>query len=76
MEDAASLARQATSDDPGVGLLAARALRRLAEQLEAVQVRRARALGLSWREIAGALGLSKQAVHHKYAAVLDEGDAP
>ena len=33
---------------------------------EAEQVRRARAQGCSWVAIAGALGVSRQAVHKKY----------
>lgn len=33
---------------------------------EAEQVRRARARGYSWVDIADALGVSKQAVHKKY----------
>lgn len=75
MEIADSLGRQATSAEPSVGLRAASALRRLAEQLEREQVRRARAAGWSWREIALALNLSKQAVHHKYAAAIEEEGA-
>ena len=42
------------------------ALRRLLEQLEAVQVRSARVQGWSWQEIAAELGVSRQAVHKKY----------
>ncbi len=42
------------------------ALRKLVEQLEAVQVRSARGQGWSWQEIAAELGVSRQAVHKKY----------
>jgi hypothetical protein len=42
------------------------ALRRLAEQLEALQVRNARAQGWSWEAIGAVLGVSKQAVHKKH----------
>jgi DNA-directed RNA polymerase specialized sigma24 family protein len=55
------------SDDPGVGLRAVGALRRLAEQVEARQVRLARERGWSWEEIGDALGVSRQSVHAKYA---------
>jgi hypothetical protein len=51
---------------------AAGALRRVAEKLELEQVKRARGAGWSWREIALALNLSKQAVHHKYAHQVSE----
>ena len=53
--------------DPAVGLQAVAALRRLAEQLEDLQVSNARALGWSWAQIAAVLGVSKQAVHKKHA---------
>ncbi|GAA2371620.1 sigma factor-like helix-turn-helix DNA-binding protein [Dactylosporangium salmoneum] len=53
--------------DPGTGLRAVLALRRLADRLEAVQVRNARRLGWSWQEIAEALGVTRQAVHQKHA---------
>jgi predicted DNA-binding protein YlxM (UPF0122 family) len=43
------------------------ALRRLLEQLEALQVDNARRLGWSWQEIAAEMGVSKQAVHRKHA---------
>jgi hypothetical protein len=52
--------------DPAVGLRAVGALLRLAERVEAVQVRRARDLGWSWEQIGDALGVSRQSVHAKY----------
>jgi len=63
MSDVASNIR---SDDPSVGLRAVGALRRLAEQVEAEHVVRARKLGWSWEEIGDALGVSRQAVHTKH----------
>jgi hypothetical protein len=69
--EVAALGREATGTDPALGLHAAAALRRVAEELELEHVRRARALGWSWREIALRLNLTKQAVHHKYAALVD-----
>ena len=60
------LATAASDADPRVGLRAVRALRRLLEHLEETQVRRARAAGWSWQEIAEVLGVSRQAVHKKH----------
>jgi DNA-directed RNA polymerase specialized sigma24 family protein len=57
----------AAADDPAVGLRAVRALRELAERLEALQVGNARARGWSWQQIAEALGVTRQAVHKKHA---------
>jgi len=65
-----ALAEAASGQDPAAGLRAARALRELAERLEALQVGNARAHGWSWQEIALFLGVSKQAVHKKYAHLL------
>jgi len=58
----------AGSNDPAIGLRAVASLRRLAEQLESLQVDRARDLGWSWSQIAAELGVSKQAVHQKHGA--------
>jgi DNA-binding NarL/FixJ family response regulator len=67
MNQATQLASAADSSDPRVGLRAVVALRRLLEQLEAIQVANARANGWSWQEIATELGVSRQAVHKKHA---------
>jgi DNA-directed RNA polymerase specialized sigma24 family protein len=57
---------QTASEDPEVGLRGVASLRALLEAVEELQVRRARAFGWSWRQIAELLGVSKQAVHQKY----------
>jgi hypothetical protein len=72
MSEAASsevtqVAAATSSQDPEVGLAAVAALRGLVEVLEALQVENARAKGWSWQQIAAKLGVTKQAVHHKYA---------
>ncbi len=66
-EDAQDLAVRVASEDPSEGLRAVAALRRLLERVERIQVESARGRGLSWQEIADQLGVSKQAVHQKYA---------
>ncbi|WP_216210811.1 helix-turn-helix domain-containing protein [Amycolatopsis aidingensis] len=66
MSEVTDLAAMVGDRDPQVGLRAVAALRRLLEQLEAVQVRSARVQGWSWQEIATELGVSRQAVHKKY----------
>lgn len=53
--------------DPREGLEAVVALRRTLEALEAAHVENAFVAGWSWAEIAEVLGVSKQAVHKKYA---------
>ena len=73
MTNEVALAEAASGQDPAVGLRAARALRELAERLEALQVGNARAHGWSWQEIAFFLGVSKQAVHKKYSGLLQGG---
>jgi DNA-directed RNA polymerase specialized sigma24 family protein len=67
MTDEVALTDAASGPDPAAGLRAARALRELAERLEALQVQNARERGWSWQEIAVLLGISKQAVHKKYS---------
>jgi DNA-directed RNA polymerase specialized sigma24 family protein len=66
-EDAQDLAVRVASEDPSEGLRAVAALRALLERVERIQVQSARDRGLSWQEIAEQLGVSKQAVHQKYA---------
>ena len=68
MTQATELADATASKDPAEGLAAVAALRALLESLEALQVANAREQGWSWQQIAGALGVSKQAVHKKHGA--------
>jgi len=65
--DEQELTTAAAGLDPQQGLRAVRGLRTLADRLEEVQVRNARAQGWSWRAIADELQLSHQAVHQKHA---------
>jgi DNA-directed RNA polymerase specialized sigma24 family protein len=67
MATPAEVTTAAAADDPEIGLRAVRALRELAERLEALQVANARRLGWSWQQIAAALGVTRQAVHKKHA---------
>jgi hypothetical protein len=69
MANEVTLAEAASGPDPAAGLRAARALRELAERLEALQVQNARERGWSWQEIGVFLGISKQAVHKKYSGL-------
>ena len=66
MTQATDLADATASKDPATGLAAVASLRALLESLEGLQVENARTLGWSWRQIAEALGVSKQAVHKKH----------
>lgn len=69
--DLADTTRAATDgDDPLAALRAVSSLRRLADQLEYTQVEAALRAGHSWPEIAVALGVTRQAVHKKYAKRL------
>jgi DNA-directed RNA polymerase specialized sigma24 family protein len=73
MSEATKLASEAGSKDPRMGLRAVAALRQLLERLESLQVGNARSHGWSWQEIAEHLGVSKQAVHKKYAGRRGRG---
>ena len=67
MADTAQVATAASSKDPSVGLRAVRSLRVLVERLEGLQVQNARDSGMTWEQIAHLLGVTRQAVHKKYA---------
>ncbi|WP_104524913.1 helix-turn-helix domain-containing protein [Blastococcus atacamensis] len=68
MADTAEVATAAGSKDPSVGLKAVRSMRVLVERLEALQVQNARDQGWTWEQIAQQLGVTRQAVHKKYAS--------
>ncbi len=67
MDEGVQLAEAASGRDPAAGLRAIRALRDLAERLEALQVDNARRQGWPWQKIAAQLGVSRQAAHKKHA---------
>ncbi|QFG68577.1 hypothetical protein [Ornithinimicrobium pratense] len=52
--------------DPAAGLRAVARLRQVTEAIELRQVEAALETGMSWADIAGCLGVSRQAVHKKY----------
>jgi DNA invertase Pin-like site-specific DNA recombinase len=60
-------AKRRQPKDPGEGLAAVVALRRLADRLDGAEVERAIRAGWTWSRIAEALGVTRQAVHKKYA---------
>ena len=69
--DATQLAATAADPTDHVrGLRAVAALRRLLETLELRQVENALRNGASWTDIATELGVTRQAVHKKYARRL------
>jgi hypothetical protein len=67
MSTMTELAVAVDSHDPATGLAAVAALRRLLDELEALQVSNARAQGWTWQAIAAALGVRRQSVHKKHA---------
>lgn len=58
--------------DPRAGLRAVASLRVLADTLELQQVEAALRSGMGWQAIADALGVTRQAVHKKYAKRIDQ----
>lgn len=65
-EQLRALASTTADADALVALTATARMRKETERLEAVLVRRARNNGVTWPEIAAALGVTKQAVHKKH----------
>jgi hypothetical protein len=64
-------ATAADTSDPRAGLRAVASLRMLADTLELRQVEAALRSGMGWQAIADALGVTRQAVHKKYAKRID-----
>ena len=61
--------------NPVEALAAVVSLRRLADRLEAASVQAAIDQGWTWAQIAEALGVTKQAVHKKYAKRVERPSA-
>lgn len=71
--DVARIASDTT--DPRAGLRAVSSLRTLTDALELRQVEAGLRSGMNWQAIADALGVSRQAVHKKYAKRIDSRPA-
>lgn len=61
----------ADTRDPRAGLRAIASLRALTDRLELAQVEAGLRAGMAWQDIAASLGVSRQAVHKKYAKKID-----
>ncbi|MGO1630290.1 hypothetical protein BSP109_02779 [Brevibacterium sp. Mu109] len=61
----------ADTTDPRAGLRAVASLRVLTDTLELRQVEAALRAGMTWQEIADALGVSRQAAHKKHSKRVD-----
>ena len=59
------------TSDPRAGLRAVSSLRLLADTLELRQVEAALRSGMSWQDIADALGVTRQAAHKKHSKRID-----
>lgn len=71
MESTQLAAVAADTSDPRAGLRAVASLRALTDRLELTQVEAALRAGLNWQQVADALGVSRQAVHKKFAKRID-----
>lgn len=71
MENSDTAEAPAAGNDPKSGLRAVVALRAHTDALELREVEAALRAGLSWTEIAEALGVTRQAVHKKYHRRVD-----
>ncbi|KAA9149258.1 hypothetical protein F6B41_03220 [Microbacterium lushaniae] len=71
MESPQIAAVAADTSDPRAGLRAVASLRVLADTLELRQVEAALRSGMTWQDIAHALGVTRQAVHKKHAKRVD-----
>lgn len=76
MDALTAAAEAADTTHPEDGLRAVAALRRLTDALELAQVEASLRSGMGWSEIASHLGVSRQAVHKKYAKRVQPGLAP
>ncbi|MGO2066999.1 hypothetical protein [Glutamicibacter arilaitensis] len=71
METSKVTAIAADTGNPKAGLRAVASLRALADTLELRQVEAALRAGMSWQDIADALGVTRQAAHKKHSKRVD-----
>ncbi|MWV58054.1 hypothetical protein [Rathayibacter sp. VKM Ac-2754] len=71
MESLEIAAVAADLSDPKAGLRAVSSLRVLADTMELRQVEAALRAGMTWQDIADALGVSRQAAHKKHSKRID-----
>ncbi|UBH05346.1 hypothetical protein K8P10_000857 [Leucobacter sp. Psy1] len=62
----------ADTSDPHAGLRAISSLRALTDALELRQVEAGLRAGMTWQQIADALGVTRQAAHKKHARRVDQ----
>lgn len=71
MESSQIAAVATDTSDPRAGLRAVASLRVLADTLELRQVEAALRSGMTWQDIADALGVTRQAAHKKHSKRID-----